>query len=263
MMPSCLVIQHVEPERPYGIDVALVKAGVEVMLWRAYAADPLPRELDSLDGLVVMGGPMSAADDEGFPTRRQEIAVLARAVRSGMPTLGVCLGAQLLAIAAGGEVMAGASSMEVGWAPIHLTDLAANDPLFAAAPEKLTVLHWHGDTYRLPAGAVRLASSELYPEQAFRVGARAWGLQFHLEVDEYAVNAFLAAFEGDAALGGTSPGEIRNATREALDALAPYRRDVLGHFAAIVAGGEASQSEVSSRELAEGPEEQLASFRPH
>ena len=188
-MPSCLVVQHVEPEGPYAIGDALAAAGVDVVRCRTYASEPVPGRASDFDGLVVMGGPMSAVSDVGFPTRRQEIALVADALDVALPTLGVCLGSQLLAVAAGGRVMAGRDGLEVGWARVRVDAAAADDPLFSTVPTELTVLHWHGDTYELPSGAVPLASSASYAQQAFRVGDRAWGLQFHVEVDQIAVDA--------------------------------------------------------------------------
>ena len=237
-MASCLVIQHVAPERSFAIGEALEAAGVEVRVRRTYAADPLPQRLgEDLDGVVVMGGPMSATSDEGFPTRRREIDLLADALEMGVPTLGVCLGAQLLAVAAGAQVVPGAAGPEVGWGQVHFAAAAAADPLFATVPATLTVLHWHGDTYELPTGAVHLASSGKYPQQAFRVGDRAWGLQFHLEVDQVAVADFVDAFGEDAIAAGTTPATITATAPSALRALAPYRDEVLARFAGFVAAG--------------------------
>jgi GMP synthase-like glutamine amidotransferase len=236
-MSSCLVVQHVAPERSFAIGEALDAAGVEIEIRRTFAAEPLPQGLEDFDGLVVMGGPMSATSDEGFPTRRHEIALLGQALELELPTLGVCLGSQLLATAAGGRVLRGSAGLEIGWAPVWLSAAAGEDPLLAAAPTAMTVLHWHGDTYDLPRGAVHLASSEQYMQQAFRVGDRAWGLQFHLEVDEVAVAGFVEAFGEDARRAGTTQTAIASATAGALRALGPHRDAILGRFAAIVADG--------------------------
>jgi len=239
--PTCLVVQHVEPERPYAIGDALAGAGVMLDIRRVFAGEPMPSDLSGFAGCVVMGGPMSACDDRGFPTRRAELDLLSDAIARGMPTVGVCLGAQLLALAGGGTVFRGPSGPEVGWASIELTEQAADDPLLAGLPDRLTVLHWHGDTFALPPGSVHLACSSLYEGQAFRIGARAWGLQFHLEVDEVAVAAFLDAFGEDAVRAGTTPESIDEDTNGALRALRPQRAPVLARFAELVAAREREQ----------------------
>ena len=150
-------------------------------------------------------GPCLPPVDADFSTRRQEMELLAEAVELETPALGICLGAQLLASAAGGRVIASPAGPEIGWASIRFSATAASDPLFASAPAELTVLHWHGETYELPSGAVHLASSSANHEQAFRVGSCAWGLQFHLEIAEAAVGTFLAAFAEEALAAGTTP----------------------------------------------------------
>ena len=125
-MSSCLVVQHLEPESSYAIGEALSSSGIDVDQRRTHTGAPLPRTLDGFDGLVVMGGPMSADSDDGFPTRRQELDLLSEAVELGLPTLGVCLGAQLLAAATGGRVLRGASGPEIGWGPVRLEATAAD-----------------------------------------------------------------------------------------------------------------------------------------
>jgi len=122
---------------------------------------------------------MSVHDD--LPWLEAERVLLRAAVDAGLPVLGVCLGAQQLAAALGAEVVAGAEP-ECGVGEVHLTEAALEDPVFAVAPSPLPCVHWHGDTFTLPAGAVRLAGNQAYENQAFRVGARAYGLQFHVEV---------------------------------------------------------------------------------
>ena len=234
-MAPCLIVQHLEPEGPYAIGDALEEAGVPVDLRPVFAGAPLPRDLADADGLVVMGGPMSAVSDEGFPTRRAELDLLAEALDAGLPTLGVCLGAQLLALAGGGTVTTGTDGPEIGWAPVELTGEAGEDPLMAGSPARLTVLHWHGDTFDPPAGATALAASSRYRNQAFRHGPRAWGLQFHLEIDHRAVDAFLDTFGADAALAGTTPQSISADSAGALTALRPHRTRILSRFAQLVA----------------------------
>jgi GMP synthase-like glutamine amidotransferase len=234
-MTSCLVIQHVAPESAFAIGDALRTAGVQLETRRTFAGDEVPTDVSAFDGVVVLGGPMSATSDAGFPSRRAEIDLLAAAIGLGIPTLGVCLGAQLLAAAAGAAVTAGGSGPEIGWAPVQLLAASRSDPLFAGLPDQLTVLHWHGDTFDLPVGAQRLATNSTYRNQAFRIGDLAWGLQFHIEVTAEAVERFLAAFDSEAqqAIGGSSA--IRTASDVALDSLRGARELVLDRYAALVA----------------------------
>ena len=239
-MPSCLVIQHVEPESAFAIETALTAAGVTVDTRRAFAGDAVPAGADGMDGLVVMGGPMSAASDRGFPSRPAELALLADAVQAGVPTFGVCLGAQLLAAAGGGAVRPGHGGPEIGWGPVTLAAGRGDDPLFGGLPEQLTVLHWHGETFDLPPGAVHLAGNDRYANQAFRLGPAAWGVQFHLEVTAEAVGGFLAAFGADAEGVDGGARRIAQATPGALGELGAARDLVLGRFAALVAAGRPS-----------------------
>ncbi|SDI18050.1 Glutamine amidotransferase class-I [Sinosporangium album] len=131
---------------------------------------------------VHMGGPMGALDDADHPHLGAERALLTAAVARGIPLLGVCLGAQLLAAALGGEISRG-PALEIGYGDVALTGEGTADPVLGPQGPSLPVFHWHGDTFTLPAGAVRLASTDAYLNQAFRVGDRAYGFQFHVEVD--------------------------------------------------------------------------------
>jgi GMP synthase (glutamine-hydrolysing) len=128
-----------------------------------------------------MGGPMSVNDEEELPWLRAEKTLIAEAVRAGLPFFGACLGVQLLAVSLGADVAPGPAP-EVGILPVFLTEAAASDPVFADLPRELLTLQWHGDTFSLPEGAVLLASSPAYPNQAIRWGRQAYGVQFHLEL---------------------------------------------------------------------------------
>jgi len=184
------VVQHVPFEGPAMIDGALRAAGADVSVVRADLSRPLP-DAGDVDVLVVMGGPMGALEDAAHPHLADERALLRACAEAGVPVLGVCLGAQLLAAALGARVPTGPSP-EIGVGTVTLTDAGAADPVLAAGADAGTatvpVLHWHGDTFDLPAGARLLASSPAYAQQAFRIG-RAYGLQFHVEMDEAAFAA--------------------------------------------------------------------------
>jgi GMP synthase-like glutamine amidotransferase len=166
----------------------LTDAGLELTVLRPHAGDDLPETLDGYDALVVLGGDQSAyAAPDGTPGAPWFPALeglLRKAVRYRVPTLGVCLGAQLLATAHGGLVERSTSGPEIGPALVGRRDAADNDPLFKYIPLLTDVVQWHVDEItELPIGAVLLAASTRYPHQAFRLGDRAWGLQFHIECD--------------------------------------------------------------------------------
>jgi GMP synthase-like glutamine amidotransferase len=233
-MTDCLVVQHVVPESAFAIEDALRHSGVNVDTRRVYADDAIPPDLTGFDGLVVMGGPMSAGLDEGFPTRGAEIALLAGAIATGIPTLGVCLGAQLLALAGGGSVSVGSVGPEIGWSHVSVSAECRDDALFAELPRTMTVLQWHEDTFEIPPGGRRLMRGSRYDNQAFRVGDAAWGVQFHLEVTEEAVDGFLSAFGTNAESVPGGPEHIRRTTPMALEELAAARDLVFGRFADLV-----------------------------
>jgi GMP synthase-like glutamine amidotransferase len=224
-----LVVEHVPHEGPYAIGAALEAAGLPVRVCRTWAGEPVPDTLAGVVALVVMGGPMAAYED--FTGRAAELALLRAALAAEVPALGVCLGAQLLAVAAGGGARPGEAGAQIGWGEVRTGRDARTDPLFADVPERLRVLHWHGDTVDLPAGATPLASCDRCRVQAFRIGGAAWGLQFHLEVDKAAVDAFAAACPEEAA---TAP-RLRESAAAELTGLAPHRDRVFDRFAALVA----------------------------
>jgi GMP synthase (glutamine-hydrolysing) len=171
-----LIVEHLAHEGAGLVGAALAAAGVTLDVRRTWANDALPPP-DGYDLVVVLGGPMSAWDD----ALASEAELLATSTRQGRFTIGICLGAQLLARGLGARVERGRRA-ELGLLPIALTDAGRAEPLFADL-DGARVLHWHHDSFALPAGAVLLASSAAYANQAFRVGARSFGVQFHPECD--------------------------------------------------------------------------------
>ncbi len=174
-----LVLQHIGCEPPAAYEDELLERGLTLHRVQLDQGERLP-DWRSYSGIVAMGGPMGAYDDALHPWLAPEKRLIAEAVRAGTPFWGVCLGAQLLAASLGARVAAGPLP-EVGVGPVELTDAAGVDAVFAAAPASFDAFHWHGDTYELPDGAVQLARSQRYEQQAFVV-ARAYALQFHLEL---------------------------------------------------------------------------------
>jgi len=203
-----IVLQHIACEPPGAIEDVLTERGAVIERVELDEGEPLP-DWRGADLIVVMGGPMGAYDSADHPWLAPETRFIGEAVEAGTPLLGVCLGAQLLAQATGGRAYSG-ERPEIGLLPVEVTVAGRADPVFGVLPGTFTTLQWHGDTFDLPPGAVRLASSPMYPNQAFRVG-NAYGVQFHLEVTEAMAREWAAvpayARAADGVLGpGSLPG---------------------------------------------------------
>ncbi len=150
-------------------------------------ATPQPGEID---WLIVMGGPMNIYEEAEYPWLAREKQFIREAIAGGKVVLGICLGAQLIADVLGGPVTHNPEK-EIGWFPIELTTEAVASELFGFLPEKMTVLHWHGDTFALPPGAVRIAKSDACENQAFVYDGRVVGLQFHIEFTRQSLDAII------------------------------------------------------------------------
>lgn len=173
-------LQHVSFEEPaYVLDWAAAR-NHQVDTTRLYEKQSLPT-LDELDVLVVMGGPMGVNDEGKFPWLIAEKDFIRLCITSGKPVLGICLGAQLMASAMGAPVVSNCRQ-EIGWFNLELTETARKMPLMDGFSVEKPVFHWHGDTFGIPAGAKHLLKSEACVNQAFLLGNRALGLQFHLEM---------------------------------------------------------------------------------
>jgi GMP synthase (glutamine-hydrolysing) len=232
--PTLLAIQHVPWEGPHRILDACGDLHVETV--KPLAGHPLP-EHAAVAGAVVMGGPMNVDEVERFPALAAEREWLAEAVGRGMPVLGVCLGAQLLARALGAEVRAG-KEPEIGFAPVEVGD--PDDPVLGGLAPRTEVLHWHGDVLELPDGATHLASSARAECQAFRAG-NAWGVLFHPEADFALVEAWLAVPEmidaAVAALGNEGERALPERAGELESALIERTAPGFEAFAELVASG--------------------------
>lgn len=200
-----LVLQHRDWEHAGLLATALDEFTLDVRNV-CDESDPALPSVQDLAGLVVMGGPMGALDDEQHPGLKTERALLAAAVDADLPVFAICLGMQLLAVSLGADLHSGVTR-EIGVAPVNLTGEGIREPLFyplvAEATANPEVLHWHCDTVDAPAGAVILASTPATPVQAFRIGS-AVGVQFHLEVSRAQLDEWLAQPE---MLADLAPGE--------------------------------------------------------
>ncbi len=177
-----VALRHVAFEDLGLLAPVLERAGWEVTTLAAASADLAHPAIAEADLLIVLGGPIGVGDVADYPFLAREIALLEQRLAGDRPTLGICLGSQLMAAALGARVYPGPAK-EIGWGPLRLTAEGAASCLAPLAEPGATVLHWHGDTFDLPAGAVRLASTEAYENQAFAFGEKALALQFHIEAD--------------------------------------------------------------------------------
>ena len=180
------ILQHVPFEGPGSIDAWLRKREAQVTCTRLFETAELP-DPATLDLLIAMGGPMSVNDEAEFPWLVAEKRFIAQTIASGKAVLGICLGAQLIASAMGARVYPGLEK-EIGWLPVFAGEPA---PAGFPFPESILAFHWHGETFDLPAGARLLASSPGCRHQAFQLGARTIGLQFHLETTPASADAII------------------------------------------------------------------------
>lgn len=173
-------IQHVAFETPGNILSFVARKGWTASYTKIHESPQFPRA-EEIDAVVVMGGPMSAYDDEKLSWLTPEKAFIEDAIRTGKKVLGICLGAQLIADVLGAKVYPGPEK-EIGWFPVWLTEAGKTSRMFEGLSQEFVPLHWHGDTFDLPKGAVCLASSELTRNQAFSFGLTVLALQFHIEM---------------------------------------------------------------------------------
>jgi GMP synthase (glutamine-hydrolysing) len=179
------------------LSALLAEAGLETEVVALYRGEPVPQTLSGDVPLVVMGGSMGVSDigDPAHAYLADEVALLRRQLAADAPVLGICLGAQLMAHAAGARVFPNVGSggervYEVGWGPVDFVT-GGGEPALAGLAARETMLHWHGDTFELPTGAVHLASTPACPNQAFRLGRRGFAVQFHPELDTETIALWL------------------------------------------------------------------------
>jgi GMP synthase-like glutamine amidotransferase len=201
------VLQHADHEGPGTIARWASDREHTLVVTRTDRASAFP-SLESFDALLVLGGPMSVNDERGCPWLVAEKDLIRRAIAADKRLLGICLGGQLVAEALGGKVI-NAPQKEIGWFPIELTEEGKTHPFFAGLPSRCEVVHWHGETFSLPSGSVRLARSPACANQAFAWKSRVLALQFHPELapeqlelwiesgsDELVPGAFVQSGEG-------------------------------------------------------------------
>lgn len=213
MKKQAFAIRHVAFEEAGSFALVLAQLGYELHYLEAGVDDLAAIDAVVPDLLLVLGGPIGAYEEHDYPFLHDELRLIGERLAAQRPIIGICLGAQLMARALGARVYPGNQGKEIGWAPLQLTAAGQASPLNHLAPEATAVLHWHGDTFDIPAGAERLAGTTRYPNQAFAVGRHALALQFHPEVTATGMEPW---FIGHACEIGATPGvdvpQLRAAT---------------------------------------------------
>lgn len=205
-MKTVQAIRHIGFEDLGSFAAPLRAAGYDIDYIDVAERDPATLDPLAADLLVVLGGPIGVYDHQAYPVVTDELALLRARLAAGRPTLGICLGAQLMAAAIGARVYPG-PTREIGWSALDLSETTAPNPL--AALRDTPVLHWHGDTFDLPEGSTVLASTALCANQAFSRGANVLGLQFHPEVQGARFEHWLLGHANELAMAGIDPGTLR------------------------------------------------------
>lgn len=227
-MRTCLVIRHVAFE-----DLGLLRSVLER---RGFAIRPIEAGIDDLSGidpladdlLIVLGGPIGVYEGADYPFLADEIDLIRRRLAAERPTLGICLGAQLMAAALDAKVAANPRGKEIGWSSLDFTAAGRDHPLGVLGAAK--VLHWHGDIFDLPPGALSLASTSITPHQAFTLGKFGLGLQFHLEVESAGLERWLIGHRAELGQAGLSIAALRADNRLYAPVLADSAALALGRW---------------------------------
>lgn len=233
-MKTALAIRHVafedlgslaEPIAAAGYSIRYVEAGMQ----------PIPAEAADADLLIVLGGPIGVYQTEEYPFLADEATLLRARLGRDAPTLGICLGSQLMAAALGARVYPGGAGKEICFAPISLTQAGRDSALAALVEPEAEVLHWHGDTFDLPDGAILLASSALYAHQAFAVGRGGLALQFHPEAEKAGLERWLIGHAAELSAAGVSIVGLRAAAAAKASGLSERSRRFIARWLADIA----------------------------
>lgn len=209
-----VVFRHMKSNGLGSIDHVLQKSGIPYHYIDTYHEDLEGFDPYGADLLIVMGGALSVYQDNFYPFLNDEIRILEKRIARDLPTLGICLGAQLIAKTLGQDVYKGAKGYEMGWHPIHVTEAGMKTPLRHLDAQHTHLAHWHGDTFDLPDGATLLASSALYENQAFSYGEKTLALQCHAEATPCLLKSWLVSHASDVAAGHIDVHKVRDDTEK-------------------------------------------------
>ncbi len=209
-----IIIKHIDIEGPGTISDFLDDKNIPYEVIDIFNGEPLPNSLSNTSAIIILGGPMNVYEEDKYPFLKDEDEFLKEAIEKDLPTLGFCLGAQLIAKAKG-AIVKKAPEKEIGWFKISLNRDGLDDPLFQGFPREIDVFQWHGDTFEIPDGAHKLAESEICPNQAFRIGENVYGLQFHVEVTGEMIQQWFDSYkdEIDSLKGLVNPKQVISDTK--------------------------------------------------
>jgi GMP synthase (glutamine-hydrolysing) len=209
-----IIIKHIDIEGPGTISDFLDDKNIPYEVIDIFNGEPLPNSISNITAIIILGGPMNVYEEDKYPFLKDEDEFLKGVIERDLPTLGFCLGAQLIAKAQG-TIVKRAPEKEIGWFKISLNRNGLNDPLFQGFPREIDVFQWHGDTFEIPDGAHKLAESEICPNQAFRIGNNVYGLQFHIEVTEEMIQQWLDSYkdEIESLKGLVNPNQVISDSR--------------------------------------------------
>jgi len=223
-----LVLQHLDIEPPALIGEVLEHAGHRLTTVHLDQGEQLPSTYHDIDGILIMGGPQSANDASDYI--KAELTWIEGAIKQGIPMLGLCLGAQLMAKAAGAEVFP-SPVRELGWFPIYHTIETESDPLFGQMPDGLAVFQWHGESFSLTDHMTPVAMHPDVPAQAFRLGKAQYGMQFHIEVSEGIVESWITFGASESAhLGAEGISLLHKDTSLYLESMQSYCRKMVNSW---------------------------------
>lgn len=227
MQRKILSVQNIACETLGTLEQMFMSDGFEIEKINAQS-DPVPASSKGYGAIIILGGPMAVYDNLPYLQREQDL--IRDAIKSDVPVLGVCLGSQLIAQAAGGRVYKG-KQKEIGWHSVYVTPASSNDIFRGVTDKTIRVFQWHGDTYDLPANAKILAYSDLYP-QAFRIGS-AVGIQFHLEVDRRLIELWMKEYGAEVSAEKIRPESILPAPGD-IEQLAARCKLVYNNFTKVL-----------------------------